>query len=771
MGKEEGAKKITVIGVVQGVGFRPFVYRIASSLGLKGYVKNLGGSEVVIHVEGDSDDIEKLIDAIKKSHPPMAVIERIHVTEDEMEGWKSFEIASSGNAVEEASMIPPDIGICQDCLREIKEKSSRFYRYPFHSCVNCGPRYSMMLRPPYDRENTSMRLFPLCEKCSEEYRDPKNERRFFAQGISCPLCGPKVRLLDSYGRFFDSEDPISEAGRLIEKGYIVAVKGVGGYHLASLATSDNVVKELRRRKKRSRKPFALMAKDLFTVERHAYVSDAERDLLLSPQRPIVLLKRKEKSEISPEVAPGLGSIGVMLPYSALHFLLLDAMDDGIAVMTSANISGDPTCTSLSCVMEKLGDSVDYILDHDRPIVNRVDDSVMKVVEGETLLTRRSRGFAPTWIEVGFDFPKTVVALGAFLNNTGAVAFGNKVILTPHIGDMDSFESLRFLFSSLNKLGYWYGLLKEKSAVVVDKHPSFPQKRSYKRALHYNFDVQVEVQHHCAHAFQVFPGRSLDDLLGASAITIDGTGYGEDGGIWGGEVMLIEKGGCRRVASLREFPLIGGDLAAKEAIRPLVGILRSYFGEEAESLLESIPLDFHLKEKGKKLIRAIEKGHSFLPMSSSLGRLLDAVGCASSIECFSDYDGEIPMRIEDLSDGGKEIDLPGHNEFERDGVRFIDFKNALSLLPYLKSIGAKDYLYSLQLEIGRAFGRIAAKLSRNGVIILSGGAAVNRFILKGIKEEINAEGKRLIMPSQVPPGDGGISIGQAIYAGLKLNGML
>jgi len=294
-------------------------------------------------------------------------------------------------------MVPPDIGICDDCLRELQDERSRFYRHPFHSCVNCGPRYTIMLKPPYDRENTSMRRFPLCAECGREYFDVNNERRFYAQGISCPICGPKLHLLDSMGRRIESRDPIGDAGKLIDEGYIVAVKGIGGYHLASLATSSEVLSKLRERKRRGRKPFALMALDLEAVERNT---------LLSPQRPIVLLRRKEESPISPEVAPGLKTLGFMLPYSALHFLLLESIREKVAVMTSANISGEPTCTELSCVIDSLRGVVDFILDHDRRIANRADDSVIKFAGERQLMIRRSRGYAPAWIEVGFTFPKT-----------------------------------------------------------------------------------------------------------------------------------------------------------------------------------------------------------------------------------------------------------------------------------------------------------------------------------------------------------------------------
>ncbi|MEM0046904.1 MAG: carbamoyltransferase HypF [Fervidicoccaceae archaeon] len=769
---EEEARKIIVIGIVQGVGFRPFIYRLAKRLGLNGYIRNLGGSEVVIHAEGELNRIQELILAIERNHPPRAVIEKIEVEDAELEGWKDFFILPSEERKEEKSVIPPDIGMCDECQREILDPCSRFYRYPFHSCVNCGPRYSMMIKLPYDRENTSMSLFPLCERCRSEYGDPNNARRFYAQGISCPICGPKLSLLDSYGRKIDVEDPIQEAASLINEGHIVAIKGIGGYHIAVLATSSDAVSRLRERKRRMRKPFALMARDIETIEKNAYVGEIEREELLSPWRPIVLLRRKDDSIVSPEVAPGLNTLGFMLPYSPLHFLLMREVRDGIAVMTSANISGEPTCTDLSCLLESLGDSIDYVLDHDRPVFNRVDDSVVKFVDGEKVILRRSRGFAPAWIEVKIDFLRPVIALGAFLNNVGAIAFDNKVVLTQHIGDMDSFSSLQFLLSTINRLSSWYGIQGSPSTVVMDKHPMYPQNRLYRNRIRMEIIEELRVQHHCAHALQATDGDWNDSLLGSTAIAIDGTGYGDDGNIWGGEVLMIEKSGCERVGSLSDFPLIGGDLAVKEAVRPLAGLLFSYFGEDARALLRSFRLmEKEWKGDGEKLIDVLTNGRSVFPSSSSLGRLLDALGCALGLRCYADYDGEIPLMIEDFSLNGKDRDDIGV-KIRKQGCERIDLGEVLLKLSEIKEREeARDFLYALQLELGRALGKVASKYSRSGIVLLGGGAAVNSIITRGIREAVSEEGLSLRFGRKVPPGDGGIALGQIIYAGLKQNGVL
>jgi len=440
------------------------------------------------------------------------------------------------------------------------------------------------------------------------------------------------------------------------------------------------------------------------------------------------------------------------------------------VMTSANISGEPTCTELSCVIDSLGGVVDFILDHDRRIANRADDSVVKFAGERQLMIRRSRGYAPAWIEVGFTFPKSVISLGGFLNNTGAIAFENKIVLTPHVGDMETYSSMKSLFSEINKLGSWYGLIGEKAAVALDKHPSFPQNFHYKKFLHFDFEEEIRVQHHCSHSLQAAAEIPWDELKGSAAIAIDGTGYGEDGGIWGGEILSIDEAGCRRIASLRDFPLLGGDLAVKEAVRPLVGILWSHFGSGAEDLLLSLNLPEDLKRRGMQLLEIIESGNKGFPSSTSLGRFLDAVGCALGMKCFADYDGEIPMILEDAAEAGEEGDLSVRLD-EIDGVKKISLRGALELIPLIGRDEAGRYIYTLLSRIGEAFGRIAAESTRSDFVVVSGGAAVNRIILKGIERAVEERGRKLIVPSLSPPGDGGLSLGQAIYAGLMLNGYI
>ena len=448
MDTEKRAKRILISGIVQGVGFRPFVYRLASKFNLNGYVRNLGGSEVEIYVEGTLNFIEAFILALKKEKPPSAKIDSIIIEDTLPIGVNEFKILRSGTVSKLYSMIPPDFGICEHCLSEILDPESRYYQYPFNSCAWCGPRFSIIERIPYDRENTSMNDFPLCEDCMREYTDPNNIRRFHIQGISCPKCGPRVWLTSKNGEAIETNDPIKEVAKLLDEGYIVAVKGLGGFHIASLASDDEVVMKLRKRKRRRYKPFALMALNIEVTRKIVEVDEKSKEILLSPERPIILLPEREDSPVSKHVAPGLDKQGVMLPYTGLHYLLLMNTRDKFLIMTSGNKRGKPMCTDEDCAFKRLSEIADFFLLHNRRIINRVDDSVIRFTDGELTLIRRGRGYAPLWIKIPFKLKKKIVAFGAELQNAGAVAFDDKVVLTQFIGDTDEVENLSYLEKTL-----------------------------------------------------------------------------------------------------------------------------------------------------------------------------------------------------------------------------------------------------------------------------------------------------------------------------------
>ncbi|MEM1920997.1 MAG: carbamoyltransferase HypF, partial [Ignisphaera sp.] len=552
------AIKIKVVGIVQGVGFRPFVYRLANELKLKGYVVNLGGSEVEIHLEGSSSDIEEFIDRLYREKPPHAKIVNMYIEEVVPQGYREFVIGESRSNPEIRSVIPPDIAICSNCMEEILDSRSRFYRYPWNSCAWCGPRFSMMFNLPYDRINTSMNSFKMCKECLKSYRDPADVRRFHGQGISCPVCGPRTYIYTPSRERIDVDDPVLFIAKKILEGAIVAIKGVGGYHIACLASRDDVVAELRSRKKRLYKPFALMARDVAVVEKIAIVDQKAIELLQSPQRPIVILPKKEPSPVSELVAPGLSTIGIMLPYTGLQILLLNEIPDGFLVMTSGNIHGEPMCVDLECVLDKLRDVVDYVVEHERAIVHRVDDSVIRFTDGEPVFLRRGRGYAPEWIEVTVNIPDSV-AVGADLQTAGAIGFENKVILTQFIGDVDDPTALYDLEKEL--LWFVKNYRIEPKAIAMDMHPQYYSRRVAKELSDMFGVPTIEVQHHHAHIVSVLGEYGVHPEDNVVGIAIDGTGYGTDGGIWGGEILITNYSNFKRVGSLKPFTLPGGDTAA------------------------------------------------------------------------------------------------------------------------------------------------------------------------------------------------------------------
>lgn len=765
--------RIVVSGIVQGVGFRPFIYRLAKELGLKGYVVNLGGSSVEIRLEGSRESIREFILRLDRDKPPKALIKEIVIEEEEIEGFDSFEIKDSVNIVIQRSMIPPDISICEYCLSEIKEPNSRFYEYYWNSCAWCGPRFSMIYRLPYDRANTSMSRFKLCSECSSSYSNPSDIRRFHAQGISCSKCGPKTYVYLPNGVRIDIDDPLRFIASKILDGAIVAIKGIGGYHIACLASRDDVVKELRVRKKRLYKPFAVMARDFNVVEEIAVPLPGSRELLESPQRPIVVLPKRRGSRISEYVSPGLSTIGVMLPYSGFQHLLMSSIPEGFLIMTSGNKHGKPMCKDLECVLTELSDVVDYIVEHEREIVHRVDDSVLRFTDGKPVFLRRSRGYVPEWIEISVKIPESV-AVGAELQVAGAIGFDNKVVLTQFIGDVDEPDSLNDLEKELEWFIDVYRL--KPRVVALDKHPLY-HSRLVAKALADKYGCElVEVQHHHAHAVSVLGelGAEPDDKY--IAITIDGTGYGDDGGIWGGEVLIVSFRDYKRIGSLKPYVLPGGDSATYYPVKTLVSLLASSgfeFGEiikllEERDLLRYLPhglleaeLTFQLASRGEGAV------------STSTGRLLDAFSALLGVCSLRTYEGEPPMKLESLADmGGVVLDYEPRIEYFND--RFvIDHADLLEwVIEKINYAKREDLAATIQYSIGFAFGEIVVesiKGLRNveNKVVVSGGAAVNTYIVRGLKEILFREGLELVLPTRIPPGDGGIALGQIIVASCRV----
>jgi hydrogenase maturation protein HypF len=768
------AIRIVVSGLVQGVGFRPAIHRAAVYAGVKGYVKNLGGSEVEIFIEGEEAELKRFMDALSQFLPPLSIIEEVQLFSEGPRGFEKFVIEKSGYSKVKRSMIPPDIAICEHCLREVLDPRDRRYRYPFNSCAWCGPRYSMMYRVPYDRENTSMRKYLLCPECRREYEDINNIRRYHAQGISCPNDGPKLHLYTSDGEEIDSKDPIKDVAKLIDEGYIVAIKGIGGYHIASLATDDDVVLLLRKRKKRPTQPFAIMALDLNVASRLVYFAPPSSvDILTSPQRPIVLLPKREDSPVSPYVSPGMDVEGVFLPYTALHYLLLMEVKDKFLIMTSGNLHGLPMCRTEECVFTKLKHVVDYVLAHDRDIVNRVDDSVIRFTDGEAVMLRRGRGYAPAWIRVPFKLSRDVIAMGAELQTTAAVGFDDKVVLTPYAGDLDNVETIEEFDEMLEFLIRNYDILWSKAAVVVDKHPEYmSRKLAYEKCEIYGCNV-MEIQHHVAHVLSTLADRGISLENSVVGIAMDGTGYGDDGTLWGGEIIMVKPEGYSRVGSLEHIPIT----SERDIIYParlVIAILSKIFGAMALEVAKNIPsLSLSSIEEAVVVKNVIENRYT---PSSSVGRFLDAVSALLGVCTYRSYEGEPAIRLEAIARGGKLIEeLQYMDTIYRDVPRIDILSYIKKLIETIQSTEdfrtqqerVRDIAFTVQIALGKALGKIALKSiygKRNveQFIVIGGGAAVNSFILRGIREVLSDEDIKVLLPKKVPPNDGGIALGQ-VYA--------
>lgn len=762
-----GSLKVIVSGLVQGVGFRPYVDMLAKSLGLRGYVKNVGGSEVEIAVEGEEGGILRFLYALLMNTPEPAEIEYVVLQETSPAGYQDFKIERSTGALYVRSMIPPDFSICDDCLREVLNSTDRRYHYPFNSCAWCGPRFSMMYGVPYDREKTAMKDFPLCLECLREYTDIGDRRRYHAQGISCPVCGPRMYLYTRDWELVDVRDPVREASRLINEGHIVGIKGVGGYHVACLATDDGVILRLRERKRRPSKPFAVMALNVDTASRLVVLDETARSLLTSPQRPIVLLPKREGTPASKYVSPGMSHEGVFLPYTALHYLLLESVKDGFTVMTSGNVTDEPMCYDEECAKGRLSRIVDYILVHNRTIVNRVDDSVIRFTDGTPVLLRRARGYVPRWIRIPFRLSYEAVALGADIISAPAVAFENKVVLTQYIGELGNGDTISEFIKYLKYFSEAYRIDLARSTYVVDKHPRYVSRAIGVEMGRRSGKIR-EVQHHVAHILSTMADNSL---LGEAyvGIAVDGVGYGDDGAIWGCEIIEASRKGYRRLGRLSYVKLSGSDRDIEYPARVLASYLANILSyEELMEFYERHGL-FRALPGGKlELEIFLSSLRRSWVYSSSLGRLLDAVSVLLGVSAGREYEGSPAIRLEEVSFGGTTLmsseivdELIRHGEvIEINPVPLLEKVLELNEMKAPR----RDIAYTFQYMVGRAIGR-AVLMSVKGrrtsrLVPAGGGAIVNSALVRGIRDELRGGELALVLPTQVPPNDGGIALGQA-----------
>jgi len=752
--------KINVTGIVQGVGFRPFIYRMAVKNGLKGYVRNRGDAGVEILLEGEEKNIQNFILDLKEKKPPLAQIHEVITTRLRGENeYEKFTIHKSSEKAElSGSVIPLDIAICNECLKELRDPKDPRYEYFFITCTDCGPRFTIIEKLPYDRENTTMRDFPMCSFCQKEYTDPLN-RRFHAQTVACPKCGPKAYLTTNKGELIEHKDSIREAGRLLSEGFIVAIKGYGGFHVATSTTKDEPLVRLRRVKHRSQKPFAIMARSLEAIKTFTNVSKREAELLTSYSRPIILLNKNDAYYLSDLIAPGLHNVGVMLPYTGLHYMLFDDVDEPAFVMTSANPPNQPIVKDNDEALQTLEDTVDYFLFHNRQIAHRCDDSVARVHSNDLVLIRRSRGYAPAPIMLKEKAKRCVVGLGGELNNTACVLLENKAFISQHIGDVENVETRDFLENSAKHL---IRLTNSKvEAVACDLHPKFTTTKLAHDLTKENDWQLIQVQHHYAHVAALMAEHNVKEIVG---ICCDGYGYGIDGEAWGGEIILgsRESSDFKRVAHLEKQPLIGGDLATRYPLRIAAGILNGKVDVE-DWLLKNKQHFPHGEGEIQIILHQLKKGRNIIE-TTSCGRVLDAAAAVLGICYERTYEGEPAMKLESAALKGKDaLKL----EPIIKGNTLGTTQMLLEMFENKGKYSRADLAYSAHAYLAKGLATLAIeKALENNIktIGFSGGAACNEILALTMRKIVESAGLRFIVHGAVPPGDGGLSFGQAVVGG-------
>jgi len=748
---KSGATRVVVFGVVQGVGFRPFVFKLARRLGLRGWVKNIGGG-VEIHVEGGSAAArERFLAGLKKSPPPLARIEKMEAGPARPRACRGFTIRGT-TAGTSFVFISPDIATCPECLKEIRTPGERRFHYPFTNCTNCGPRYTIVQGLPYDRARTTMAGFPMCPDCLREYSDPL-DRRHHAQPIACPVCGPRLTLRDA-AKGQKLPGGIDEAADLIRKGKILAVKGLGGFHLVCDPFNRKAVLRLRRVKDRKTKPLALMARDLAAVETYAFVGPAERRLLRSSRRPIVLLKKKRDL---PLIAPGLDEVGFMLPYTPLHHLLLERL--GLIVATSSNSKDAPIMKDEEEGIRRL---CDVVLTHNRPIAMRADDSVVKVVAGEPVFVRRARGYVPYPQPVpdGLRRDVTLIALGGELKDTVSVYRNGYVVTSQFLGDLGDYRNFGYFEETVAHLRHLFGVAPE--AVITDLHPDFRTTRYAAKmgVPHYR------VQHHFAHVLAPLLEHGVMPERRVLGVALDGYGYGDDGSAWGGEFLLADYEGYERLARFKPVPLPGGDLAAREPWRMALSYLSDAFGSEIPGLASLRKIGAARKAAVLEMIGRRVRS----PLASSCGRLFDPVSflCGTAPEAM-EYEAEAAMRFEAAAGSatGKAYPLDIRRPEEAAGPLDISFapliraviRNLQKGVPVSRiSSAVHDTLANLILTVARH----ARQRYRTDTVVLAGGVFLNRKLLERTVERLVRSEFRVLRPTLYSPNDESLSLGQIAY---------
>ena len=753
---------LVVRGVVQGVGFRPFVYRLASEEGLAGFIGNDTGG-VIIEIEGPMERVEAFLRRLRAEAPPLARIDSVVTRETPPKHEKDFRIVASEAHGQVSTGIPADAATCADCLRELLDPNDRRYRYPFLNCTNCGPRYTITRRIPYDRPQTSMARFKMCAACQAEYDDPTN-RRFHAQPNACAVCGPCAWLVAADGNEISSADPIAETISRLLAGEIIAIKGIGGFHLSVDATNEAAVMRLRERKHRYGKPLAVMVRDLDAARAICELTADEESLLLTVPRPIVLARRREDSGIAPAVAPGIPWLGVFLPYAPLQHLLFADPRVRALVMTSANLSEEPIAINNDEAIQRLKNIADAFLMHDREILQRCDDSVMALVDGAPQLIRRARGFVPLAVPLPFDSPP-LLAVGGHLKNVFALARGRFAYQSQHLGDLENLTGLDFFRESLAHLMRTFEI--EPEAVVHDLHPGYLSTTCAKEWAAERGLPLIAVQHHHAHIAACMAEQAIEGPV--IGLSLDGTGYGTDGKIWGGEVLIVRPDGFDRFAHLQSIPLPGGDAAVKEPCRVAYSALRTA-GVEAE---EAARLAGPESQQARIVERMMERGLNS-PMTSSLGRLFDAVAAVVLKRRVVDYEAQAAIELEGCA--AHENDDAGRSEYalelwegdKPDSPKVLRTNRMWKTLLSDLRCGEDPSLVAAHFHAGVAEGFVDATANARietgiNVVALSGGCLHNRRLARLLRAGLEEEGFQVFQHRNVSPGDGGLSYGQAVVA--------
>ena len=748
--------KISVKGIVQGVGFRPFIYHLARSLNLSGYVRN-DTTGVSIEAEGEQSDIQMFIESIKKNHPPRAEIFEIDSKKNtHLTGYRDFEIRESAGQEEKFIPISPELATCSECLAELFNPQDRRFRYPFINCTNCGPRFTIVKDIPYDRKLTTMSVFPMCGECDSEYHDPGN-RRFHAQPNACPVCGPGLTLLDSEKRKIPVQDAISRVSTLLKEGNIIAVKGIGGYHLACDARNDDAVSRLRARKFREYRPFALMVKDIRTASEICFVNEEEEQLLSGVKRPIVLMKKRPDTPVSEGVAPNQKYLGVMLPYTPLHHLILTE-SELILVMTSANVSSEPIVYKDKDAFDRLEGITDYYVVHKREIHMRTDDSVSRVHLGEEVVIRRSRGYAPHPLLMKRPFAAQILACGAELKNTFCLTRGIYAFLSHHIGDLENMETLSSFEEGIEHFKKIFNI--EPAVIAYDLHPGYLSTR-YAHSL--GNIRKTGIQHHHAHIASCMGDNGLEgEIIGVS---FDGTGYGTDGRIWGGEFLICDYESFHRAAHFEYFQLNGGEKAIKEPWRIAASLLHKIYSDD----MMDLDIDFIRrleKDKWHILKQIIVKGVNS-QMTSSVGRLFDAVSALLGIRKEIYYEAQAAVELEmkaDAIDNG----CYGFDYADREGTTEIVFDQVIKgiISDMSKRIGVGIIAARFHNTIAAIVLETCLKIRKQagiGRVAMSGGVFQNSLLLEKTHDILHKNGFKVYTHHRVPANDGGISLGQAVIA--------